>query len=1036
MNNKFSWLQFSDLHIFDGSTDWTLMKATFSGLSDIVSPDFLVFTGDFRHLKHNRSYDSALRFINEMVTLFRLSKEDVFLIPGNHDVSDYDYRDTYVQAVKSELGNIEKYREYMQNDAADLRNAFNDYTQFVKDFYQKDVVDDRVKKPADVVCIPWKNQINIVLLNSALLSTSSRDNSEIIDINSFSSLKIENGLPTIALMHHDVSCIAKEFQLRLSRIISMLDISAILCGDTHILQKRYIFRNSAPNKAIPVIVCGKSAAEPNDFYSDLSVIEYSYCVDGNVYVQVYKYNNDNPDEYGFVKSSDFYHHVDKPFSFPMLFKQRDSIAQNILIAGNGETIPPGNVSLQHRKKRGTSRTNKKSKSIWLPDAELASGKQTRFDSYTETEDVAQFFEMDSKYLGISSVKGIGKTFILQVKRVKSSQKYLCLPQCATPSISNNWATERITFQTYNQLQTEKTYDNLVLLWINAIRCYVVNNLYYEQIKRLSEENNQKRIKSSQNKNNIESKRKKQQNDNMIKKMVEEYEKKQLITPEIAELFLCEENLSLCTVITNVLADPGWEKSINNYNRAIKVICDRSLIYYSQQSPRPKDIAVFIDKVDQSILQTNAEPPADCVVCSRQNSYTECNSKRKSLEYCSDESGCQSKSNCCYGCELFASTKSNAGLRIYDESCAARIKHINIWQYLQLALMHASTVLSDETQGRISVFYTMREEVFSCEGYRLGEQNNKIAGRTLKLKYTYSEQEQIFNECIQEQDDLYLLNPAEKRIPGKQAYAFVGVSKLCHPYCKTKEGLNQSETVFESIYRHSFDRSRDIQRFGEYLTKRLDMIRACPTEHKREECVKQLIEDLAAKLAYCEKQSESTVNPSYYTEKMRYLPNYWADNSNFERLLSLIDRNLLFEEDMKRICQKVNNVTSCPAEGCKNTFCKRHPFTVLYKLGYMGYIVQNTNNENVDQQVFLDAGEISYFAETDDLMAAARVAYIIHPALSKTIQRKYNKSFLHFSGFILGKNLPVETGVIKQMLEDKAVLNTHDFIKKYYYNPTV
>ena len=199
-------------------------------------------------------------------------------------------------------------------------------------------------------------------------------------------------------------------------------------------------------------------------------------------------------------------------------------------------------------------------------------------------------------------------------------------------------------------------------------------------------------------------------------------------------------------------------------------------------------------------------------------------------------------------------------------------------------------------------------------------------------------------------------------------------------------------------------------------------------------VKQTIEDLAASLAYRDKQSESTVNPSYYTEKMRYIPNYWADNENFENLLSLIDKNLLFDEDIKRICRKVNNVSSCPKEGCSSEHCLRHPFSVLYNMGYLGYIIHNYNNSNDEIQQFLNSSEVTYFTEKDVLLTVDRAAYIIHPALTKTIERKYNKSFMHFSGFLLGKDLHVKTEVLMQLFEDKSKLDNNSFIEKYYYKP--
>jgi hypothetical protein len=169
--------------------------------------------------------------------------------------------------------------------------------------------------------------------------------------------------------------------------------------------------------------------------------------------------------------------------------------------------------------------------------------------------------------------------------------------------------------------------------------------------------------------------------------------------------------------------------------------------------------------------------------------------------------------------------------------------------------------------------------------------------------------------------------------------------------------------------------------------------------------------------------------------MRYLPNYWADNDNFEYLLSLIDRNLLFEDDVQNICRKINGWSTCPVSGCRGGECKRHPFSMLFNMGYLGYIVENRNNTNSEIQQFLDASEISYFIEDDDLMTDDRVAYIIHPALTKTIEKKFNKKFMHFSGFVLGKGLRVETEIMAAMIEDRKKLDRDTFLRKYYYKPS-
>lgn len=978
MKKKYSWLQLSDLHVFE-STDWNLMLDSYKKLANVINPDFLVVTGDYRHKKYNTSYEKALEFLNQIVKIFRLKKKDVFLVPGNHDVNDYDFKKEIITTIRTEVdSNADAYYSYMTDKSKNLRNAFEEYCDFVREFYGDEITDERLKTPCDVMCIPWENTINIIILNTALISRGDPNEKEIVDIRTFSGLKLNNSLPNIVLAHHDISALVESHQKRIINILNNINSKAYLCGDEHKIRQNIVSKYSTPNSTIPRIVCGKSAVEMTDDFSDLCAIEYRCEDDGNVYVQVYRYK-----ETGFVQSNDFYYNVNKQFHFPM--------------------YNPKSTNIVSRNSAKTSESNEETEklptSIWLPDAELAKGRQTRFNSFIRTDAINKFFDNDSGYLGIVSVKGIGKTFLLQVKRIKSARKYYCLPKCAKPSVKNNWATERVSFDTYSKLKTDNIYDDLVLLWKMAIKCYVINHLKNE--------------------------------DNT--KTINEYVNNGKLSAEIASLCIDEHKESLESILENIVNINKWPEEIACYHTVVSNLCKLILRRRKKEKPLSKDIAIFIDKVDQAIKQTNAEPPADCVVCKKKNNYIECNSHHKSPEYCTEDSGCQSK-NCCYGCELFAGIRSNEGLRIYENSNAAKRVHVNIWQYLQLALMNAAGQLSDEFNGEINVFYTIRQEAFNCEENRLGEQNQKIAGKTIHLSYSAEEQRKIFLGCIKEQDPLYLFDASQKEKEGLEEYAFVGVKSLCHPYCLNSDGTHQTESLFTSIYRHSFDRSRDIQRFGEELTNNIERIKACEDTHDREELVKQIIEDLASSLAYCSKQSESTVNPSYYTEKMHYLPNYWADNENFEKLLSMIDRNLLFEEDIKSICRKINGHKTCPISGCRGGQCKRHPFSMLYNMGYLGYIRPNPNNTNSESQQFLDSSEISYFVEADDLITADRVAYIVHPALTKAIEKKFNKTFMHFSGFILGKGLKVQTELMSNMINDRKKLDPEEFLSKYYFKP--
>lgn len=971
-----TWLQLSDLHIWE-STDWNMMLESYRQLSKKVHPEFLIITGDYRDKQYseNDNYEKTLEFLDDLIELFGVERQDVFFVPGNHDVNNYEFREESIETILQNIDlDPDAYIPYLHR-SKNLKMAFEQYIQFISQFYKGSISDLRLSHPADVFSLVWRNTLNIVILNTALISDGSRGHKEIIDIKALSSIAIDSDLPTIVLGHHDIDSICDSHKRRMLQIFNRLNVRAYLCGDTHKVDIKYVDKYDVPGEQYPCIVCGKSAVKSMDNYSDVGVIEYCWENDGFVYVRPYKWGP----RYTFIKSDAFLYDIDKDFHFRMGSIYRKN-------------------QVLHSKSRTKSIKKFKSSSlpisIWLPDAEYAKGTQTRFDSFTRTPQILEFLDDESGLLGIVSVKGIGKTFVLQVKRVSLSKKYKCLPTCRKPSMRNNWATERVAFDTYSRFKTPDIYNDMVILWRVSLMCYVIN---YE----ISPQYQQQIL----------------DDDSLT------------IPPNILALFISDHRRTLNSIMNEVLDIPKWYDILKTYASKIGRICE-SVLQERKRNGR-KRIAIFIDKVDQAIKQTNSEPPADCVVCKKSDYFEKCRSRKKGTKYCTEESGCQSK-NCCYGCEIFASSQAEAGLRIYENSPVQKIVHINIWQYLQLSLIAAADDIRNRFNGEISVFYTIRQEAFACEADRLGEQNQKIVGLVQRLKYSVKEHHQIFLDCIRFQDPIYLFAPEYKHIAGEEEYAFLGVRKLCHPHCKDEKGNNLSETVFESIYRHSFDRSRDIQRYGQKLTKELAHIMECKDEHSREEKVKSTIEEYAAKLAYCSRDSESTVNPSYFTEKMRYMPNYWADNEHFESLLKLIDRNLLFEDDVREICKKINNCSDCPNEDC--SLCRKHPFSVLLNLGFLGYIRVNNNHSEGDIQYFLDASEITYFHESDQLFLTNRVAYIVHPALSKCIERKYNRNFKHFSGFILGKGMRVEKSILIQMLEDRDKLAREVFEQKYYYIP--
>lgn len=328
--NRADWLQLSDLHVFP-EADTTSMLRSFKQLALKIDPKFIIVTGDFRHLKFKTKYEQTCEYLSEIVRIFGVNKKDVYLIPGNHDVNlgKNLKRDG---AITNTLDNMNyKYSGYMEYLSL-FSDAFTEYKDFVSLFYKDaglDADDMRLKAPEQVFCSVRDNSINLLHVNSALISDGRRDGNgcrmhpEILDINAISETlrSIDKELPTIILAHHGIESLHEEHRKRIKGMMREGLFSAYLHGDIHLHMEEPI-RSGNPSEYIPQIACGKSAPQDGDNYSDIGVIYYHWRDDDKVEVEVYKWAPDN----GFSRNWDYpyAYNIDEPYTFNMRYEHNNS----------------------------------------------------------------------------------------------------------------------------------------------------------------------------------------------------------------------------------------------------------------------------------------------------------------------------------------------------------------------------------------------------------------------------------------------------------------------------------------------------------------------------------------------------------------------------------------------------------------------------------------------------------------------------------------------------------------------------------------
>jgi len=620
--------------------------------------------------------------------------------------------------------------------------------------------------------------------------------------------------------------------------------------------------------------------------------------------------------------------------------------------------------------------------LWLPDAEFATEEQSEFASFTMTNSICNFVNPEGDIWGIRSAKGVGKTYLLQKLR-RDMNKY-AIPHHRKLSKDNEWGTESIRFENPVRLENAGL-KQLAVLWQVSILCLIIN--CYENTVEIDEQ------KLNRLPNNL------------------------IYLLKNPKSFAC-----LNDIMNEVLTDEIWYNTILDSYTVLKSHCKQVMNIHIENSDN--HVAIFIDKVDQSILQPGAEIP-ECNACYKDSNYEKCKDPKKDSPYCLEQ--CR---ECCYGCEKFSSPYAGSELRVYGSGFGKRYEHISRWQHLQLALVYAVYTIGFDFNSRIKVYYSIRQEAFNAEENLLGANAHKIKAHSEVLYYSKDEQEKIFINTIRVQPPDYLFNPRLIGENGNDIEAFVGINRLCHPYV-----VDETESLFDCIYRHSFDRAREIQYYGEALSLKTDELRRTATLKDREERVKEIIENTAADLVFRTAGVSASGNRTYYSDKQILLRNYWANPGNFKNFIEKIDRNLLFIDNLADICKKVNSNPDCDYNNCNESSCKLHPFSMLHQMGLLGRAAYNTSTKRVIEQNFVDSKDITYYRDGDNLFPNNDTLFILHPALTKCIEKNIRRtSIKHFNGFILGKSLSVPTDIFIKLLEDKQSMNADLFETKYYSNP--
>ncbi|MBN1243830.1 MAG: hypothetical protein JXA15_14100, partial [Spirochaetales bacterium] len=283
---------------------------------------------------------------------------------------------------------------------------------------------------------------------------------------------------------------------------------------------------------------------------------------------------------------------------------------------------------------------------------------------------------------------------------------------------------------------------------------------------------------------------------------------------------------------------------------------------------------------------------------------------------------------------------------------------------------------------------------------------QVGERVLELRYSALELERIFiNNLRREPRERFVLPALAEKDP---LTAWFGFSVIKHKQVKC------DEDVFQYIARHTLSRPRDFMQMGKALS------RLAP-EERSQESVRTVVQETSADIV-----------GTYLSEVRPHV-----ESLDMPRLLSLVDTNALERGRLRAICREYNALVvggkagaavsesrnlwiPCEAGEDDCALCEGcDVFGVLYKLGFLGYLIDD-GSKSTRIQKFVLPGERTF--EGGNLLPDSTL-YLLHPILNSTIMER-NRTYI---GNRNKRNI-IGNGLLWHLEDEKATRRKYAALK--------
>jgi len=244
--DKISIIHISDFHF--SKKNESEIKAVLDPLIDDINnlrakynifPDYIVISGDIANEGSKSDYDFAHKWLHEVMVTFNISREKVFMVPGNHDIN----RTELLKFSEIKFADQRSVNKFLESDGEEkkiLLRKLDNFFNFINEFYGEENPYLNNFYFSTSIKI-GEYSMGLVGLNSAWFSAERRFGETVVDEKTLviGDIQVKEAYDLVkntdfcmTILHHPFSWLA-DFNEGLIKMIAMKNSDIILHGHIH-----------------------------------------------------------------------------------------------------------------------------------------------------------------------------------------------------------------------------------------------------------------------------------------------------------------------------------------------------------------------------------------------------------------------------------------------------------------------------------------------------------------------------------------------------------------------------------------------------------------------------------------------------------------------------------------------------------------------------------------------------------------------------------------------------------------------------------